>query len=115
MPQGDGKLSDIVLSRLEKIIDAADALAVERCTWMLAHRDFTPELKWVNENSHVPILCLHGDSDPAMPFEAVKQIHDIIPRSTLKKYVNGGHGKASFMFNLGDVQKAFVTSSILKS
>ena len=94
VPGNPDKLSAAAMARIERDIDGADALAIERCNAVMVSRDFTADLKALGDSTDVPFLCVHGELDPAMPFEAVEKLQEIIPRLKLNKYEGGGHGKS---------------------
>ena len=95
VPGNPDKLSTAFMARIERDIDGADALAMERCNGVMVSKDFTADLKALGETTDLPFLCVHGELDPAMPFEAVEKLQKIIPRLKLNKYEGGGHGKPS--------------------
>ena len=86
-------ISEKTLERYGRIIDAADAIAIERCVQIITTRDFTEELKKLGKGTSLPILCLHGDKDTGNPYEgSMKKIKDIIPRAEAKIYTAAAHG-----------------------
>jgi non-heme chloroperoxidase len=77
------------LARFERIIDHADALAIERCLRMLDH-DFTSKPTALKTAS---VLIRQGDSDQNMPYEAgTKMIEALIPGARVSMYEKAGHG-----------------------
>ena len=86
-------IAPAVLERYERMIDQADALAIERCVQIGTSKDFTEELKRLDGDAHVPVLLLHGDSDQGMPAEASAMIvKDIVGRTDLRIYEKAAHG-----------------------
>lgn len=84
------------LERYERIVDDADAIAIERCIQIITASDFTNELQSLGKTT-LPILCLHGDKDTSCPVEAsAEKVKEIIPRVIIKVYANAGHGKLPF-------------------
>lgn len=90
------EVGEKTLQRYERIIDAADALAFERCVQIITARDFTAELRKLSNESDTPVMVLHGDADQGMPYEAsTKIIKEIVPRTQVNMYEKAGHGKSS--------------------
>ena len=55
------QLQESVLAKFEALAGQADALAIERCVMVITNKDFTEELKKLNEGPRV--IVLHGDQD----------------------------------------------------
>ncbi|KAL2258380.1 hypothetical protein VTK26DRAFT_8328 [Humicola hyalothermophila] len=83
------------LQFFERLALQADPIAVER-TIVLIRRPMAAELRALVETmgpDKIPILILHGDSDPTTPLEATSVLlHQMLPWSTLNVYKNAGHG-----------------------
>jgi pimeloyl-ACP methyl ester carboxylesterase len=77
--------------------EAAEAIAVERAVEIFTHYDFSENLAALGQESDVPVLLLHGDSDAGVPVEAtIDRIKQMIPRAKINLYENAGHStKAS--------------------
>ncbi len=89
-------MSPETLSQHEKIVEAADGLAIQRCAHIVREADFHDKLVRLREDSSVPILCVHGDCDAGAPYEkSSKLIQDIIPRAQVNLYEKAAHGKDS--------------------
>ena len=58
------ELPESVLARFEAMAGQADAVALERCVMMITSKDFTEDLKKLEEG--VKVLVLHGDQDQGM-------------------------------------------------
>lgn len=87
------QLSPAVRQRYEYIVGEADALAIERCVGIITNYDFRPLLKKL-EGYEIAVLCLHGEFDQGMPYEASsKVIKDIIQRAQVKVYERASHGE----------------------
>ncbi|KAJ9608620.1 hypothetical protein H2200_006391 [Cladophialophora chaetospira] len=56
------EVSESVLQKFEGIVAQADALALERCIQIITNRDFTDDLKKLDETD-VKLLVIHGDHD----------------------------------------------------
>lgn len=83
------EVDSATLARFERIVDQADALAIERCVQMLGH-DFTDQLTALKTES---VLILQGDSDKSLPYEAgAKLIEALIPSARVSMYEKAGHG-----------------------
>jgi non-heme chloroperoxidase len=79
-----------VLARFERIVGAADSLALERCVQIISSFDFTDKLKLLTGN---PLLVLQGDADQGMPYEAgAKLIEGLVPNVRVSIYEKAGHG-----------------------
>jgi non-heme chloroperoxidase len=88
------KVEEKTLQRYERMVDMADAQAMERCTQIITSFNFTELLTHLGKEFEVPIMVLHGDADQGMPYEAsTKLIEGLIPRSQAKVYKVAGHGK----------------------
>lgn len=90
------QLSPAVRQRYEYIVGEADALAFERCIGIIIRYDFRPLLEKLgsNEMSLPAVMCLHGEFDHGMPYEASsKVIKEIIPRAQVKVYERASHGQ----------------------
>ncbi|KAK5535044.1 hypothetical protein LTR23_008086 [Exophiala sp. CCFEE 6169] len=86
------ELPETVLQKFEWIVAEADALAVERCVQIITSRDFTEDLKRLNDHD-VKLLVLHGDSDQGMPAEAsASLVPQIAKQVRVKIYKNAAHG-----------------------
>ncbi len=80
------------LARFERIVDAADSLAMERCVQIIASSDFTEKLRAM-AGVGKSLLVLQGDSDQGMPYEAgTKLIQALVPDSRVSMYEKAGHG-----------------------
>ena len=78
------------MARFERIADAADSLALERCVQIITSYDFTERLKAL---MGMPLLVLQGDSDQSLPYEAgAKLIEALVPDTRMRVYEKGGHG-----------------------
>ena len=72
--------------------EAADAIAVERTVQIFTGTDFSEKLAALGQQSDVPILLLHGDSDAGTPLEvSAARVKQIIPRAKLNVYENASH------------------------
>lgn len=81
-----------VLARFERIVDAAESLAIERCVQIITSFDFTEKLKLLTEAGK-PLLILQGDSDQGMPYEAgTKVIKRLVPSARVTMFEKAGHG-----------------------
>jgi non-heme chloroperoxidase len=79
-----------IMARFERIVDAADSLALERCVQIMTAYDFTEKLKAL---AGTPLLVLQGDSDQSMPYEAgVRLIETLVPDTRVSMYEKGAHG-----------------------
>jgi non-heme chloroperoxidase len=88
------KVDEHTLAHYERIVEMADAQAMERCTQIISTFDFTELLTHLGNEFEVPLMVLHGDSDQGMPYEAsTKLVEKIIPRTQAKVYEVAGHGK----------------------
>ena len=84
------------IEKYERIVDMADAQAVERCTQIITSIDFTKDLEQFADETELPLMVLHGDADQGMPYEAsTKLIEGLVPRTEAKVYQMAGHGKAT--------------------
>lgn len=84
------EIDGAVLARFERIVDAADSLAVERCVQIITSFDFTHKLEAL---VGMPLLILQGDSDQGMPYEAgTKLIETLVPNTQVNMYEKAGHG-----------------------
>jgi pimeloyl-ACP methyl ester carboxylesterase len=91
---GNNEVPDKAIERIERMADAADALAIERSVQLFSGYDFSESLAILNRESDLPILLLHGDSDAGSPAEVTaRRVTQIIPRSELKLYHNGSRSK----------------------
>jgi pimeloyl-ACP methyl ester carboxylesterase len=91
---GNNEVPDKVMKRIERMADAADALAIERTVQLFSGYDFSENLATLNRESDLPILLLHGDSDAGTPAEVTAmRVTQMIPRSKLKVYQNASHSK----------------------
>lgn len=87
-------MSPETLSQHEKIVEAADGLAIQRCAHIVREADFHDKLVRLREDSSLPILCVHGDCDSGAPYErSSKLIQEIIPRAQVNLYEKAAHGK----------------------
>ncbi|KAL5351172.1 hypothetical protein ACLOAV_003023 [Pseudogymnoascus australis] len=66
---GNNQVPAKTLERFERMAEAADAVAVERAMQIFTHYDFSEKLAALGQESDVPILILHGDSDAGTPVE----------------------------------------------
>ncbi|THC92686.1 hypothetical protein EYZ11_007825 [Aspergillus tanneri] len=74
-------LSPGILGQYERIVEDADALAIQLCAHIIRSVDFTGKLRRLGENTAVPVLCIHGDSDNGTPYESsTRVVQDIVPR-----------------------------------
>lgn len=90
------------LQRYERMIDQADAVAIERCIQLITAKDFTEEVKALNDLD-VGFMCIHGDSDQGSPYEATtKLIKELVPKTSVKLYTKAAHGECSPDFILHD-------------
>ena len=104
------EVPETILQKFEAVIAQADALAIERCIQIIANRDFTEELKQLNEKE-AKLLVIHGDSDQSQssastlcvsvysnefagnPAEATARlIPKFARRAEVKLYKNAAHG-----------------------
>lgn len=91
---GDNEVPDKLMGRIERMADAADALAIERSVRLFSGYDFSENLATLNRESELPVLLLHGDSDAGTPVEVTaRRVAQILPRSKLKVYQNASHSK----------------------
>jgi pimeloyl-ACP methyl ester carboxylesterase len=91
---GENQVDDETLERYERMTEAADALAIERCLQSFTQVDFCGKLAALNQGSDVPILLLHGDSDAGSPVQSsAERVKQIVPRANLKLYEKGSHSK----------------------
>lgn len=91
---GDNEVPDKLMGRIERMADAADALAIERSVQLFSGYDFSENLAALNRESELPVLLLHGDSDAGTPVEVTaRRVAQILPRSKLKVYQNASHSK----------------------
>ncbi|TKA64310.1 hypothetical protein B0A49_07094 [Cryomyces minteri] len=66
---------------------------MERCIRIITSTDLTSESEKVSDESAIPLIVLHGDSDQGMPLEASTDIiKKIMPRTQVKIYKKAGHG-----------------------
>lgn len=104
-------VSPEVLRQHEKIVEDADGLAIQRCAHIVREADFNDQLLRFKEDSSVPILCVHGDSDQGAPYEkSTKLIKEIIPRVQVELYEQAAHGKTIYLL----FALVFTTSEICK-
>lgn len=88
-------VSPEVLRQNERIVEDADGLAIQRCAHIVREADFNEKLVRLGEDSQVPILCVHGDSDTGAPYEvSTKLVKEIIPRAQVELYEQAAHGKS---------------------
>jgi non-heme chloroperoxidase len=88
------KLEEQTLEHYKRIVDMADAQAMERCTQIITSFDFTEHLTHLGKEFEIPVMVLHGDADQGMPYDAsTKLIETLIPRTEAKIYKTAGHGK----------------------
>jgi hypothetical protein len=94
---GNNQVPAKTLERFERMAEAAEAIAVERAVQIFTHYDFSEKLAALGQESDVPVLLLHGDSDAGAPAEAtVDRIKQMIPRAKINLYENASHStKAS--------------------
>jgi hypothetical protein len=94
---GNNQVPAKTLERFERMAEAAEAIAVERAVQIFTHYDFSEILAALGQESDVPVLILHGDSDAGAPVEAtIHRIKQMIPRAKINLYENAGHStKAS--------------------
>ncbi|KAA8650806.1 alpha/beta fold hydrolase [Aspergillus tanneri] len=86
-------LSPGILGQYERIVEDADALAIQLCAHIIRSVDFTGKLRRLGENTAVPVLCIHGDSDNGTPYESsTRVVQDIVPRVKVRLYEQGAHG-----------------------
>lgn len=91
---GNNEVPDKLMGRIERMADVADALAVERSVQLFSGYDFSETLATLNQESKLPVLLLHGDSDAGTPVEVTAwRVAQILPRSKLKVYQNASHSK----------------------
>jgi dienelactone hydrolase len=94
-------VSPEVLRQHERIVEDADGLAIQRCAHIVRESDFNDKLLRLGEDSQVPILCVHGDSDTGAPYEkSTKVAKEIIPRVQVELYEQAAHGKNLHLFSL---------------
>jgi pimeloyl-ACP methyl ester carboxylesterase len=97
---GNNQVPVITLQRFERMAEAADAIAVERALHLFTHYDFSEKLAALGQESDVPILVVHGDSDVGTPVEtSVARIQQIIPRAKVKLYENASHSTKAPSFH----------------
>jgi hypothetical protein len=93
-------VSPEVLRQHERIVEDADGLAIQRCAHIVREADFNEKLLRLGEDSQVPILCVHGDSDTGAPYEkSTKVVKEIIPRVQVELYEEAAHGKDLQLFS----------------
>ncbi|KAM0134111.1 hypothetical protein ACHAO1_005946 [Botrytis cinerea] len=89
---GNNDVPAITLQRFERMAEAADAIALERAMQIFTHYDFSEKLAALGQESDIPVLILHGDSDAGTPVEAsAARIKQIIPRAKVILYENASH------------------------
>lgn len=89
---GNNQVPVNTLQRFERMAEAADAVAVERAMQIFTHYDFSEKLAALGQESDVPILILHGDSDAGTPLEvSAARVKQIIPRAKVNVYENASH------------------------
>lgn len=94
-------MSPEILRQHERIVEDADGLAIQRCAHIVRESDFKDKLLRLGEDSQVPILCVHGDSDTGAPYEkSTKVVKEIIPRVQVELYEQAAHGKNLHLFSL---------------
>lgn len=104
--QAGNEVSTKTLEQYERIVDEADAVALDKTTRIL-QKDMSRELQEVAALGRVPIMILHGDSDQGSPLEASSQIvKDMLPWADLKVYEKGGHGMLNASASRGLLQLA---------
>lgn len=88
------------LERFARMVDQADALAIEK-TAQILRKSTNDELRqFVAEGTKVPMLILHGDSDTGSPVEAsAALVKATVPWAQLKVYEKAGHGKKTLTRN----------------
>lgn len=92
-------VSPEVLRQHERIVEDADGLAIQRCAHIVREADFNEKLLRLGEDSRVPILCVHGDSDTGAPYEkSTKLVKEIIPRVQVELYEQAAHGMNLYLF-----------------
>lgn len=93
---GNNQVPAKTLERFERMAEAADAVAVERAMQIFTHYDFSEKLAALGQESDVPILILHGDSDAGTPVEvSAARVKQIIPRAKVNVYENASHSTKS--------------------
>ncbi|KAK2792677.1 hypothetical protein FQN51_001595 [Onygenales sp. PD_10] len=86
-------ISDATMKRFEGFVEAADAIAIERCVQIITATDFTERLRKLDRDSDVAVLCVHGDEDAGCPYEASsKVVKEIVGRAGVKVYQGAAHG-----------------------
>lgn len=89
-----GDIPEETIERYTQLVLSADALAIERCIQLIATTDFTDRLKTLEDETDIPITCIHGDKDTGCTAESsVDVIKKIIPRAAVKMYKDGAHGE----------------------
>jgi pimeloyl-ACP methyl ester carboxylesterase len=89
---GNNQVPAKTLERFERMAEAAEAIAVERAVQIFTHYDFSEKLAALGQESDVPVLLLHGDSDAGTPAEtSVDRIKQMIPRAKINLYENASH------------------------
>ncbi|KAH8879113.1 alpha/beta-hydrolase [Thozetella sp. PMI_491] len=90
--QAGNVVSTKTLEEYERIVSAADAVALEK-TAIIIMRPLEDEVKKLATVGRVPILIVHGDSDQGMPKEASADcLKEMLPSAELKVYEKAGHG-----------------------
>ena len=94
---GNNEVPAKTLERFERMAEAAEAIAIERAVQIFTHYDFSEKLAALGQESDVPVLLLHGDSDAATSAEtSIDRIKQMIPRAKVNLYENASHStKAS--------------------
>lgn len=83
------------LQFFERLISQADPMALHR-TAIILRQPMAAKLRALADmrKDKIPIMILHGDSDPGMPLEtSAALVKGILPWSILKIYENAGHGE----------------------
>ncbi|KAK5063165.1 hypothetical protein LTR84_005241 [Exophiala bonariae] len=93
------ELAPTVKERFERIVERADALAIERCVQIIAGTDLTDVVRGLDcqdgggDGHGVRLLVVHGDSDQSMPAESSANIiPTLVTQAQVKIYKNAAHG-----------------------
>jgi pimeloyl-ACP methyl ester carboxylesterase len=97
---GENEVPDKTLEQFERMTEAADAVAIERSVQSFTHVDFSDDLAVLEQESDVPILLLHGDSDAGTPLQvSAGRVKQIVPRAKLKVYEKASHSMFRSLFH----------------
>lgn len=89
------QVSEKDIELYERIVDAADGLAIERAVQIYTSENLTDQLAQFANSSDAPLLLVHGGMDGGVPIEAsAHRVKQLVPRAKVIVYEDGGHGES---------------------